>query len=111
MGTFAKPTTPVGDIAEVTGYCPALTFQGWNFDDIELTNVTGDLDIGAIYIPTDGKTHIYIDIENTTLLDYTFNLTVSNIGTGTFYFDFGDGTTAYSATTNGLQNNSTQLFG
>lgn len=103
MGTFAKPTTPVGDIAEVTGYCPDLTFQGWNFDDSELENVTGDLDIGAIYIPADGKTHIYIEILNDTLLDYTFNLTVSNIGAGTFYFDFGDGTTPYSATTNGLQ--------
>ena len=102
LGTFEKPTT-VGDIAEVVGYCPALTFQGWNFDDSELTNVTGDLDIGAIYIPADGKTHIYIDIENDTILDYTFNLTVSFIGTGTFYFDFGDGTTAYSATTDGLQ--------
>lgn len=102
-GTFAKPTTPIGDIAEVPGYCPALTFQGWNFDDNELENVTGDLDIGAIYIPADGKTHIYIDIENDTLLNYTFNLTVSNIGTGTFYFDFGDGSTVYTATTNGLK--------
>ena len=102
MGTFEKPTT-VGDVPENVGYNPALIFQGWNFDDSELTNVTGDLDIGAIYIPADGKTHIYIDIENDTILDYTFNLTISSIGTGTFYFDFGDGTTAYSATTNGLK--------
>lgn len=102
LGTFEKPTT-VGDVPENVGYNPALIFQGWNFDDSELTNVTGDLDIGAIYIPADGKTHIYIDIENNTILDYTFNLTVSNIGTGTFYFDFGDGSMVYTATTNGLK--------
>lgn len=101
LGTFEKPTT-AGDIAEVVGYCPALTFQGWNFEDSELTNVTGDLDVGAIYIPADGKTHIYIDIENDTLLAYTFYVRTQS-STGTFYFDFGDGTTPFSSVASGTR--------
>lgn len=98
-GTFEKPTTPIGDVPENVGYNPALTFQGWNFDDAELTNVTGDLDVGAIYIPTDEKTHIYIEIESPDLLSYTFYITTTSLtGTGAiFHFDFGDGTNEWTA--------------
>lgn len=51
-----------------------LTAQGWNWSlaDIksQLTNAGGDVTVGQMYITDDGKTRIYVNIENDSLHPY-----------------------------------------
>lgn len=67
-----------------------LTFQGWNFTLEEIHATTDVLDIGAIYVPSDGKTHVIIELTSTSYLEVPtyFSQTVSNGVT----IDWGDGT-------------------
>ena len=39
-----------------------LTFQGWNYTLAQVNALTDKCNIGATYIPTDGKTHLTIHI-------------------------------------------------
>lgn len=39
---------------------PDLTFQGWNVSESSYSSVTTDLNIGATYITSNGKTMVYI---------------------------------------------------
>ena len=48
------PTVPTHD---------NLTFQGWN---AVFTSVTRSIDVGAIYITTDGKTYLYVTVAPST---------------------------------------------
>lgn len=68
-----------------------LTFQGWNYTLDEVKNAGHILDVGAIYIPNDGNTHVKINITNTSYkaLPVCFSQTVSNGVT----IDWGDGST------------------
>ena len=67
---------------------PALTFQGWNNS---YTNITGNKDIGAIYIPTDGKTHAFVRLTVGSGKDVTLYLNKTN--TSTLSIDWGDNIT------------------
>ena len=81
----APPTDPVH-----TG----LTFTGWNND---YTDVSGDIDCGAMYTPTSGKT----EIDLRTLVDernYTLKFTITS---GTLTVNWGDGTSADTVTATG----------
>ena len=64
-----------------------LTFQYWGNATIG-RNIQADLDIGATYIPTDGKTHAFIRTTVTTGLDLVLFLNKSDGSTLTV--DWGD---------------------
>lgn len=77
-----------------------LTFQEWNWDleDIktELQTGSGACCIGACYETTDGKTHIYIDLQAIEGSRYV-NFYIAHIS-GTHTVNWGDGTTdSYSS--------------
>lgn len=74
-----------------------LTFQGWNYTLDEIKNANHILDIGAVYIPTDGKTHAFIDITNSSYKAFPvcFKQTIANGVT----VDWGDGATSSSSST------------
>ncbi len=96
------------DYSEATNKRPALTFQGWNNS---YTNITGNKDIGATYIPADGKTHAYVRLTeasgkivtlylnktdtSTLSIDWGDNITTTHTNNGNFntshtYSDYGD---------------------
>jgi hypothetical protein len=85
-GSATPPDLP--DYSEATNKRPALTFQGWNRD---FTNITEDRDIGAIYIPTDGKTHAYVRLTKVSGKDVPLYLNKTDAST--LSIDWGDGTT------------------
>jgi hypothetical protein len=66
-----------------------LTFQGWNYTLAQVNALTDKANIGATYIPTDGKTHLTINIAEygRQVVPLYFNQTVSNGVT----IDWGDG--------------------
>lgn len=70
-----------------------LTSQGWNWTLAELQVENSKMDVGHIYIPTDGKTHIYVDIDSYHL---TPNLAIGLNGTA--IVDWGDGTATTTLT-------------
>lgn len=72
-----------------------LTFQGWNFTLEEIKAANHILDIGAMYVPSDGNTHFKLNITNSSYLKIYFNFTVS-IADG-YIIDWGDGTTTTSS--------------
>jgi len=95
FGETAIPPT-IGNVPAVEGICPALTFTGWNHTPAELMNVQQDLVIGAEYMPTDGKTHLFVSVRPTTgtnptdALTQVLNITVSGAGAS---IEWGDGLT------------------
>ena len=97
-GEDAKFPTDVGDVVE-TEDNPALTFQEWNHTSEELKNIQHDFVVGATYIPTDGKTYIYLDLDDYTGL--TTAITTYNLSADRqWYIDWGDGSPIQSTTTN-----------
>lgn len=84
-GEDATPPTLPDHSADCSG--GGLTFQEWNNP---YTNITQDLDIGATYIPADGKTHIKINLNTSTGLGVPIYLNKSDGSTLTV--DWGDGT-------------------
>lgn len=75
---------------------PALTLQGWNRP---YTNVTKDDVIGAIYIPTDGKTHLYMQL--TPLSGKDFVMQINKTGAGILSIEWGDDTENFATTDTG----------
>ena len=73
------------DYSVATNKRPALTFQGWNNS---YTNITGNKDIGATYIPTDGKTHAFVRLTKVSGKDVTLYLNKTD--TSTLSIDWGD---------------------
>jgi hypothetical protein len=107
IGEDATPPD-LPDHSEATNKRPALTFQGWNNS---CTNITGNKDIGAIYIPADGKTHAFVRLTvasgrylslylnktdtSTLSIDWGDNITTTHTNSGNFntshtYSDYGD---------------------
>ncbi len=76
------------DYTVATNNRPALTFQGWNNS---YTNITGNKDIGATYIPTDGKTHAFVRLTVVSGKDVTLYLNKTD--TSTLSIDWGDNIT------------------
>lgn len=68
-----------------------LTFQGWNYSSTELSGITSNLDVGAMYITTDGKTHLFITLTTASGLSPTFYFKKADVSTLTI--DYGDGNT------------------
>lgn len=69
-----------------------LTFQGWNWtlNDIQTYN-RRFIDVGAIYTPTDGKTHIKVHIVDPSFDFFSFAIRVS--GRMKIQVNYGDGQT------------------
>lgn len=70
-----------------------LTFAEWNNP---FTNVQSDIDIGAIYNTTDGKTYLFITL--TPVTGFAPTLYFSKSSTSLMTIDWGDGTTSTSTT-------------
>ena len=66
-----------------------LTFQEWNYTLAQVNALTNNANIGATYIPTDGKTHLTINIAEygRMVVPLYFNQTVAN----GVIIDWGDG--------------------
>ena len=90
-------TPPNFDHSVATDFAPALTFQGWNKP---YTNITKDTEIGAVYIPTDGKTHFYLQITSGTGKDISLYLT--NSENCNIVINWGDGTGDFSYTSTSI---------
>ena len=90
-------TPPNFDHSVATDFAPALTLQGWNKP---YTNITEDTEIGAVYIPTDGKTHFYLQITGGTGKDITLYL--RNSENCNIVINWGDGTAEYSSTSTSI---------
>ena len=83
-GNATAPNTPTHQY---------LTFAEWNNP---FTNVQSDIDTGAIYNTTDGKTYLFITLTPVTGLAPTLFLSKSS--TSLMTIDWGDGTTSTSTT-------------
>lgn len=68
-----------------------LTFRGWNWTLEEVNALTRKADVGALYSPTDSKTHFTIRLTPTSGLTVTIGW-FSRSATSTLTFDWGDGT-------------------
>jgi hypothetical protein len=79
-----------------------LTFQGWNYTLEQVNALTEKANIGATYIPTDGKTHLKIRIAAEGRMDVPlrFSQTVANGVT----IDWGDGSPTQKLTGTGNRN-------
>lgn len=77
-----------------------LTFQEWNYTLSQVTATTRPMDVGTTYITDDGKTRLYIHVENTAraTVPLYWSQTVANGVT----IEFGDNTNpgTYSGTGN-----------
>ncbi len=82
-----------------------LTFQGWNISHL---NIQQDLDIGATYITTDGKTHLYVTVNSVTSLNVLLYLNKSN--SSTLSVDWGDGSAVSTFTNSGNFNTGTKTY-
>ena len=88
-GTVTAPLIPTHEY---------LTFHSWNN---ALTNIQSDLDVGAIYNTTNGKSYLFITVNSITGLSPTlyFNKSTTSLMT----INWGDNSTSTS-TTSGNQN-------
>ncbi len=79
-----------------------LTFQGWNYTLAQVNALTDKCNIGATYIPTDGKTHLTIHIAELGRMTVPlyFSQTVANGVT----IDWGDGSPPETLTGTGYRN-------
>ena len=97
-GSATAPILP--DYSVASKYRPALNFQEWNND---FSNITSDLDIGATYIPTDDKTHVFVRL--TVVSGKDLSLYLNKTDTSTLSIDWGDNITT-THTNNGNFNTS-----
>lgn len=79
-----------------------LTNEGWNWTLTEikeqLNDVGGVVNVGCTYYTTDGKTHIFVDIDETTL-DFQIRLSKYQASGNDVIIDWGDGTTTTVSST------------
>ena len=74
-----------------------LTFQEWNYTLAQVNATTSKMDVGANYVPTDGKTHFIIRVTAVSGGSIPFYFTKSN-ATDTLSIDYGDGQTDSDST-------------
>lgn len=70
-----------------------LTAQGWNWTLDELKAEGAGINVGQMYIPTDGKTHVFIELE-----EERREIRVGLAVNGTVEIDFGDGSAPVTLT-------------
>ena len=74
-----------------------LTAQGWNWTLADLKTQNTKMNVGQMYIPTDGKTHLFVEVDADHL---TPNLAIGLNGTA--IVDWGDGTATTTLTGNDI---------
>ncbi len=84
-GTAVPPTIP--DCSVSTDHRPALAFQTWNNS---IYNISKNIDNGAIYKTLDGKTYMYVTLNNVT--GYSMSIKLNKTDTSTLTINWGDGT-------------------
>lgn len=72
-----------------------LTFNSWNNT---FTGVTSDIDVGAIYNTTNGKSYLFITLDTTGTTGLSPRLCIYKETTGLATIDWGDGTTSTGVT-------------
>lgn len=77
-----------------------LTFLGWNYTLEQVQATEYPLDVGAMYIPTDGKTHLHLSVTNASYRAVPFNWSQS-VAQGVS-INWGDGTAATTVTGTGV---------
>ena len=79
-----------------------LTFQGWNYTLAQINVLTQAADVGAMYIPSDGKTHLVITLYDTArnVVPLYWSQTVANGVT----IDWGDGSSTETFAGTGNKN-------
>ena len=85
--TEAKVMTAMPDFPDHSNDEVPITPLCWNWTLEQLHSIKYPADIGAIYYPTDGKTHFFIELDEKTGLEFT----VRQYGASTI--DWGDGST------------------
>ena len=71
-----------------------LVFDGWNWDYEDVIALDYPMNIGAMYMTDDGKTRLYLEVEEN---DTTITLLLANILNGNVEIDFGDGASPVTA--------------
>lgn len=94
-------TLPTGPVRE------GLTFQGWNYSLANINAATRSMNIGAVYITADGKTHLHIVVWDMarSMVPLYFQQDVS----GGVVIDWGDGSTTETVEGTGAVNTSHQF--
>lgn len=92
----ANAMTKLPAIPDHSGDPVPLTSQGWNYTLEEVNALNRKADIGAIYNPTDGKTHFTLRMDEFTGLTCTTQFYM--YAGGTMHVDWGDGTVETNAT-------------
>jgi hypothetical protein len=82
-----------------------LTFFGWNQD---FSNITHDLDVGAIYDTIDGKTYLFLRVTTITGLQPILQLNKST--TALLTIDWGDATTNTTTTSGNVNITKTAAY-
>lgn len=88
----AHDMTSLPEIPDHSTDAVPLISQGWNYTLEEINALNRKADVGAIYNPTDGRTHFTLQMDDKTGLTCTTKVRMG--GAGTMYFDWGDGTIA-----------------
>lgn len=104
-GTVTPPAIPITLAATAKRSC-ALEFVEWNYSNANLTNITQDIDVGAVYRnATSGgirKTHVFIVATANTGLAVPIYFNKSDGSTLTI--SWGDGSANYTTTSSGNVN-------
>lgn len=80
----ALPSPPATD---------GLSFAGWNWTLNEVRALTYPMDVGALYVPTDGATHLYIQPDGYGPITLSYKQSAADGVT----IDWGDGSETYTA--------------
>ncbi len=90
-GAAASPIAPAHE---------GLTFQGWNISPQRLSNIKRDIDAGAVYTTSDGKTRLYLRITPLTGLSTAIYLSKSD--DSVLRIDWGDASSETISTSGAL---------
>ena len=98
----AQSLSALPDVPDHSGDAVPLTSQGWNYTLAQINALTQAADVGAMYIPSDGKTHLVITLYDTArnVVPLYWSQTVANGVT----IDWGDGSSTETFADTGNQN-------
>lgn len=85
------PTPPAHD---------GLTFLGWNYTLEQVNACEYPIDVGAMYVPSDGKTHLHLSVTKASYLAVPMNF-VQTVANGVS-IDWGDGSAAETVSGTGV---------
>lgn len=82
------PLSALPELPDHSEHYVPLTGVGWNFTLAEINALTGPMNIGALYVPTDGETKIHISLTDENTRTITLNASSSKADLA---IDWGDG--------------------